>query len=172
MATTKWARYKFVVKESGTEAREVREGFIDLVADPYLVAEPCDDKPLSEYPLEGSDFLSFELAEGTSMKKAQDIAAFLTANVRTLAITKFGDREDARRDVQQSGHERSVDAERLAMVISMMTEKVNTNDIAGIREALRAIESVAVDLFSGWAKANLLAEKVLAEFGDSEESDN
>lgn len=39
MATTKWARYKFVVKESATEAREIREGFIDIVADPFLVAE-------------------------------------------------------------------------------------------------------------------------------------
>ena len=77
MATTKWARYKFVVKENATEAREIREGFVDLVADPYLVAEPCDSKPISEYPLEGSDFLALELVQGTSMKQAQDIAAFL-----------------------------------------------------------------------------------------------
>ena len=56
-----------------TEAREVREGFVDLVADPYLVAEPCDRKPLSEYPLEGSDFLALDLREGTSMNKAEEI---------------------------------------------------------------------------------------------------
>lgn len=170
MATTKWARYKFVVKESATEAREIREGFVDLVADPYLVAEPCDSKPLSEYPLEGPDFLALELVQGASMRQAQDIAAFLNANVRFLSITRFGDREDAIRDVRQSGHVRSIDAERFAMVVGMLAEKVEANDVGGMREALIAVQSVSVDLLAEWAKALQLSNDILKAFGEDEES--
>lgn len=169
MATTKWARYKFVVKESATEAREVREGFVDLVADPYLVAEPCDRKPLSEYPLERSDFLALDLREGTSMNKAQEIAAFLNANVSYLSITRFGDQEDAKRDVRQSAHVRTIDGERFAMVISMLAEKVEANDVSGMREALVAVKSVAADLLEGWARAVQLSDEILTKFGEDED---
>jgi hypothetical protein len=160
MATTKWAHYKFVVKESATEAREIRDGFVDLVADPYLVAEPCDRKPQSEYPLEGSDFLALDLGEGTSMKKAQEIAAFLNANVSYLSITRFGDQDDPRRDVRQSAHVRTIDAERFATVIAMLAEKVGANDGGGVRGA---------DLLDGWAKALLLSDEILKKFGEDED---
>jgi len=169
LATTKWARYKFVVKENATEARETRDGFIDLVADPYLVAEPYDSKRLSEYPFEGSDFLSLELAEGTSMKQAQDIGAFLNANVRYLSITKFGDPEDARRDVRQSSHVCTIDAERFAMVMAILAEKVEANDVAGMREALVAVQSVSADLLAGWANALQLSGEILKKFGEDED---
>lgn len=169
MATTKWARYKFGVKESATEAREVREGFVDLVADPYLVAEPCDRKPLSEYPLEAPDFLALDLREDTSMNKAQEIAAFLNANVSYLSITRFGDQKDAKRDLRQSAHVRTIDGERFAMVISMLAEKVEANDVGGIREALVAVKSVTADLLEGWARAVQLSDEILTKFGEDED---
>ena len=171
MATTKWAHYKFVVKESTTKAREIREGFVDLVADPYLVAEPCDRKPSSEYPLEGPDFLSLDLVQGTSIRQAQEIAGFLNANVSYLSITRFGDREDAIRGVRQSAHERSVDAERFAMVVAMLAEKVEANNTAGIREALVAVQSVSADLLAGWDKALQLSNDILKTFGEDENPD-
>ncbi|MBZ5683352.1 MAG: hypothetical protein LAO24_25000 [Acidobacteriia bacterium] len=169
MATTKWARHKFVVKESATEAREIREGFVDLVADPYLVAEPCDSKPISEYPLEGSDFLALELIQGTSMKQAQDIAAFLNTNVSYLSITRFGDREDAIRDVRQSAHVRSIDAERFAMVVAMLAEKIQGNNAGEIHGALVAVQSVSADLLAGWSKALQLSDDILNAFGEDED---
>ena len=169
MATTKWARYKFVVKENATEAREVREGFIDMVADPYLVAEPYDAKPPSEYPLEGSDFLALELVEGTSMRRAQDLATVLNTRASYLSITRFGDSEDATRDVQQSEHVRSVDAERFLMVTAMLAERVEANDVKGIREALKAVQSVSADLLNGWSHALQVSSEILKTFGDGEE---
>jgi hypothetical protein len=157
MATTKWARYRFVEKEGTTEAREVREGFIDLVADPYIVAEPCDTKPASEYPLEGGDFLAFELALGTSLRNAKQIADFLNDHVQYVSITRFGDAEDATRDVRQSEHEQHVDLERFAIVIRMLGDKLKGNDISGATADLKAVESVVGDLIKGWAKAKLRA---------------
>ena len=156
------------MKESATEAREI-QGFIDLAADPYLVAEPCDSKPLSEYPFAGSDFLSLELVQGTSMRRAQDIAASLNANVCFLSITRFGDREDAIRDVRQSAQVRSIDAERFAMVVGMLAEKVEANDVGGIREALVAVQSVRADLLAGWAKALQLSNDILKTFREDED---
>ena len=157
------------MKESATEAREIREGFIDLAADPYLVAEPCDSKPLSEYPFAGSDFLSLELVQGTSMRRAQDIAASLNANVCFLLITRFGDREDAIRDVRQSAHVRSIDAERFNGW-SECWRRSRANDVGGIREALVAVQSVSADLLAGWAKAlQLSGHNILKTFREDED---
>ena len=44
-----------------------------------------------------------------------------------LSITRFGDQEDAKRDVRQSAHVRTIDGERFAMVISMLAEKLEAN---------------------------------------------
>jgi len=171
MATTKWARYRFVEKEGTTEAREVREGFIDLVADPYIVAEPCDTKPVSEYPLEGGDFLAFELAQGTSLRNAKQIADFLNDHVQYVSITRFGGAEDATRDVRQSEHEQHVDLERFAIVIRMLGDKLKGNDISGATADLKAVESVVGDLIKGWAKAIRISREVLSKFGQNEEPD-
>jgi hypothetical protein len=157
------------VKESATEAREVREGFVDLVADAYLVAEPCDGKPLSEYPFEGPDFLSLDLGEGATITKAQDVAAFLNANVRCLAITRFGDAQDATRDVRNSRRANSIEADRFAMVVTMLKEKIEAGDAAGIKEALIAVQSVSVDLLDEWAKALQLSNKILEKFDDGDD---
>jgi len=92
MATTKRARYQFVVKEAGIEkTSELREGVIDLTTTPvnFIVAEPCDKKQMFEYPLEGADFLSFDLAQETSFDEAQRIADFLNDHLEQVAITRF-----------------------------------------------------------------------------------
>jgi hypothetical protein len=171
MATTKWARYRFVVKEAATEAREVREGFIDLVADPFIVAEPCDKKPDSEYPLQGGDFLAFELPQETSLRSAKEIAKFFNDHVQYVSITRFGDAEDAVRDVRQSEHEQRIDVERFALVIGMLREKLKVNDVPGATDALKAVESVAGDLIAGWSKAVRISHEVLSKFGQDEELD-
>jgi hypothetical protein len=171
MATTKWARYRFVVKEGGTEAREVREGFIDLVADPFIVAEPCDKKPASEYPLQGGDFLALDLTPGTSLRRATEIADFLNHQVQYISITRFGDAEDALRDVRQSEHEQRIDLERFAMVIGTLHEKLKVNDVPGATDALKAVESVAGDLIVGWSKAVRISREVLSKFGQDDELD-
>jgi hypothetical protein len=169
MATTKWAQYRFVVKEGATEAREVREGFIDLVADPFIVAEPYDNKPRSQYPLEGPDFLALDLAQGTSLDQAEQIADFLNERVKYVSITRFGDADDAARDVTQSEHERRIDSDRFTVVLSMLNDKLKANDVAGATEAMRAVQSVVVDVIGGWAKAVRMSREILAKFGNGED---
>ena len=57
--------------------------------------------------------------------------------------------QDARRDVRQSAHLRTIDGERFAMVISMLAEKVEANDVGGVREALVAVKSLTADPLEG-----------------------
>ena len=104
------------------------------------------------------------------MRQAHEIAALLNANVSYLSITRFGDREDAIRDVRQSAHERSVDAERFAMVVAMLAEKVEANNASGIHEALLAVQSVSADLLAGWDKAVQLSNDILKTFGEDEDA--
>lgn len=171
MATTKRAQYRFVVKEGPTEAREVREGVVDIVADPFIVAEPYGTEPESEHPLQGSDFLSFDLKEGISLDEAEHIARFLNDRVLYIAITRFGDIEDARRDVRQSKHVQGIDQERFSMVISLLRDKLAAGDIPAAIEALTAVESVAGDLVREWAEAISRSQAILDAFGQSEDPD-
>lgn len=55
------------------------------------------------------------------------------------------------------------------MVISMLAEKVEANDVSGMREALVAVRSVAADLLEGWARAVQLSDEILTKFGEDED---
>ena len=168
MATTKRAQYRFKVKEGASEAREIREGVIDMIADPFIVAEPCGKEPASDQPMESPDFLSFDLRQGTSLEEAQRIADFLNEHLQAIALTTFADVEEVIRDVKQSGRVQRIEAERFSMAIKHLREKVVAGDSAGITEALRAVEFVAADLFKGWSKAVAMSKAIMETFGEGE----
>lgn len=175
MATTKWAQYRFVVKEGPDfeETCEPREGVIDMIRTPvtFIVAEPCDRKPPSERPFEGSDFLALGLPPGTSLGSAEEIADFLNNHVQYLSITQFGDAEDAARDVRLSDRVRLIDSDRFTSVLERLDNNLKANDLAGLAEAAKAVESVFIDVISGWAKAIQMSREILATFGDGRDSD-
>jgi hypothetical protein len=171
MATTKRAHYRFVVKEGSTEAREVREGVIDLIADPFIVAESRGREPASEHPFEGPDFLSFDLKVGTSLADAEGIAEFLTEHLQAIALTTFEDAQEVIREVKQSGHTQRIEAERFSMVSAFLREKLAAGDPSGIAEALKAVDSVAADLVNGWSKAVATSEAIMKTFGQGEDPD-
>lgn len=88
MATTKRARYRFVVKEGVTVTHEPREGIIDMISPPSLVAEPCDRALVEDRPLQDSDLLSFHLREKVSLDQAGRIVDYLNERVQYVAITR------------------------------------------------------------------------------------
>jgi hypothetical protein len=68
MSATESGQYRFTVRE-GTNA-------------PFISAEPAGDA------LRGlTGLLSFDLAPGTTIEQAQEIAAFMNARISALAIT-------------------------------------------------------------------------------------
>ena len=175
MATTKWARYRFVVKEGPDIEKtwEPRDGVIDMIRTPttFIMAEECGKKPIAEYPLKRPDFLSFGLRKGTSMVEAQRISDFLNDHLEQVAITRFGDAEDAAIDVRLSDLVRQIDSDRFTSVLAMLDNKLKANDVAGAVEAMRAVESVFVDVISEWAKAIKMSREILAKLGSSEDLD-
>jgi hypothetical protein len=50
-----------------------------------------------------------------------------------------------------------------------MREKVHANDIPGMLEAMREVESVSGDLLRRWSKANQMSGAILRAFGESED---
>jgi hypothetical protein len=173
MATTKRARYRFVVKEAPDfeETHEPRDGVIDIIRTPvtFIVAEPSDRTPPSERPFEGSDFLALDLPPGTSLGSAEEIADFLNNHVQYLSITRFGDAEDAARDVRQSEHKQKIDLGRFQSVLQELRDKLEAEDITGATEALRAVESVVGDVITGWAKSIRISREILGKFGQQDE---
>jgi hypothetical protein len=85
MATTKRAQYQFKVKEG---------------EDPYIVAEPSGREPVSERPFNNSEGLWFQLRQGISYEEAERIRDFLNEHLLYVAITRFGDVEDIKREVK------------------------------------------------------------------------
>lgn len=78
MADTEHAEYTFTVKEGPAMAGGE--------APTYLMCEPRTQ----ELSIVGSgNFLTIELMPGTTIERAQEIARFLNANVRGLAVTTF-----------------------------------------------------------------------------------
>jgi hypothetical protein len=173
MATTKSARYRFVVKEAPDFEKtwEPRDGVIDLIRTPvtFIMAEQCDRKPAAEYPLKNPDFLSLAPKEGTSVDEAQQIADFLNDHVEQVGITRFGDAEDSARYVRQSEREQKIDLGRFQMVLQMLRDKLEAQDITGATEALRPVESVVGDLITGWAKSVKMSREILDKFGQQDE---
>jgi hypothetical protein len=168
MATTKRAQFRFKVKEGATEAREVREGVIDMIADPFIVAEPCGKEPASDLPLENPDFLSFDLREGVSLGEAERIVDFLNEHLLAIAITTFADAEEVIRDVKQSGRVQRIEAERFSLAVTDLRKKVSGGNSAEITEALRAVEFIAADLLKGWSKAVAMSKAIMETFGEGE----
>lgn len=169
MATAKSARCRFRVKESAPEAREIREGVIDFVADPFLTAECADDTPVSERPVEDPDFLAFGLPQGTSLEEAEQIARFLDDHIASVSIVRFGDVEDLSRDVDLSERARQIDFERLSNAVIELKQSLATQDRNDALDSLKAIESICANLIRGWADALKLAQGVLAKFGEGQE---
>ncbi len=166
VATTKRAQYRFVVKEGSQRIREVREGVLRSFYDPFISTEPGGTEPIHERPLEGPDFLSFDLVEGISLDEAQRIAAFLNEHLLYVAITRFGDAEDAARDVKQSERLQRIDLDRFSVAIAILKEKLVANDVPGVVEAMKAVESVIVDLIKDWSKAIAMCREILDAYGE------
>ena len=165
MATTKRARYLFVVKEGPTFMREIREGVLQPVSDPFITADPCGTEPVGERPLKDPDLLSFDLGPGTSLDEAQRIADFLNKHLLYVAITRFGDAEDAARDVKQSERIQRIDLERFSMVVGTLREKLAVGDVPAAVEAMTSVQSAIADIVSGWSKAIAMSREILAAFG-------
>jgi hypothetical protein len=71
------ARYVFKVKESSRQTRA-------KPAQPFLVAEPFS----GTLPIfENGGFIGFDLPEGTSYQRAQEIATFLNGNLTEMTYT-------------------------------------------------------------------------------------
>jgi len=171
MATTKRAQYLFVVKEGPSFMREIREGVLEPVSALFIAAEPCGRELVHERPLEDPDFLSFDLREGMSQDEAQKIADFMNEHLLYVAITRFGDAEDAARDVKQSERVQRIDLERFSIVTTMLKEKLAANDVPGAVEAMKAVESVIMDLINEWSKAIVRSKAILDAFGEGGDRD-
>jgi hypothetical protein len=173
VATTKRAQYRFVVKEGPSFMREIREGVLEPVSDAFITAEPCGTEPVGQRPLKDPDFLSFDLGPGPglSLDEAQRIADFLNEHVPYVAITRFGDAEDAARDVKQSERLRVIDLDRFSAVIAILKEKLAANDTPAAVEAVKAVESVMMDLINGWSKALVMSREILDAFGEGGDRD-
>jgi hypothetical protein len=166
MATTKQAHYRFVVKEGPERMREVREGMLESFSDPFITMEHNGREPLGERPLKDPDFLAFHLREGISLDEAGRIADFLNEHLLFAAITRFGDAEDAARDVKQSESALSIDVDRFSSVLTMLKANLAASDIPGAVEALKAVEYVIADLIKGWSNAIATSRGILDAFGD------
>jgi hypothetical protein len=171
MATTKRAQYRFVVKEGPTFMREVREGVLEPVSDPFITAEPCGTEPVHERPLIDPDFLSFDLGPGTSFDQAQQVADFLNNHVQWVAITRFGDPEDAAREVSFSDRVREIDFERLSAAVTDLKETLAIHGLEGAIGSLEAVESVCADVIRGWSRALSMSQEILNKFGQGEDPD-
>jgi hypothetical protein len=169
MTTTKRAQYRFVVKEGPEHMCEVREGVLEPISDPFITAEPYGMEPVHERPLMSPDFLSFDLGPGTSLDEAERIADFLNSHVQYVAITRFGDAEDAARDVNFSDRVRQIDFERLSAAVSDLKETLACQSMQGALGSLEAVESICADVIRGWSKALSMSQEILNKFGKGED---
>jgi hypothetical protein len=170
MATTKRAQYLFRVSEFAPEIREGSvAGTLRIAPVPFISTE-CRGVGGEQDVLEG-DLLGFDLQNGTSMEKAEEIADFLNENLLSIAITRFGDAEDAAREVKQSEHVREIDIERFSMVVGTLREKLALGDVPAAIEAMTAVQSVIAGIISGWSKANALSQEILDKFGEGGDRD-
>lgn len=168
MATTKRAQY---VKEGPEHMCEVREGVLEPVSDPFITAEAYGTEPDHEHPLMGPDFLSFDVGPGTSLDEAERIADFLNTHVRYVAITRFGDAEDAARDVNFSARVQEIDFERLSAAVTDLKETLASQGMQGAIGFLEAVESICADVIRGWSKALSMSKEILNKFGQGEDPD-
>jgi hypothetical protein len=171
VATTKRAQYQFRVKEGPERLLEPREGVLEMFSDMFIVAESGGREPVSERPLKDPDFLSFDLREGSTLDEAQLIADFLNEHLLYVDITRFGDAEDAARDVRQSEHVRQIDLERFSMVVGTLREKLAVGDVPAAVEALTGVQSVIADIISGWSDAITKSREILGAFGEGGDHD-
>lgn len=171
MATTKRAQYRFVVKEGPSFMREIREGVLEPVSDAFITAEPCGREPVGERPLKDTDFLSFDLGPGLSVDHAQQVADFLNEHVQYVAITQFGDAEDAARDVRLSERTQGINLERFSMVVGDLKEKLAVGDVPAAIEEMASVQSVIGDLIADWSKALAMAQEILGKFGEGRDRD-
>jgi hypothetical protein len=171
VATTKRAVYRFLVKEGPEHMCEVREGVLELASDPFITAEPCGTEPIGERPFRDPDFLSFDLIPGTSLDAAERIADFLNSHVQYVAITRFGDAEDAARDVTFSDRVREIDFERLSAAVTDLKVTLASQGMQGAIGSLEAVESICADVIRGWSKALSMSQEILNKFEQREDPD-
>lgn len=169
MATTQRAQYRFRLREGPDLTHEPRPGVIELVTALFIRAEPCDRTPVSQLPLREPDFLAFDLPLGTSFDKAQRIADFMNQNLLYVSICRFGDAEDAVRDVALS--ERSDDSARFFHVICDLKTKLEAGDMVGAINSIKSVEYLAGELVRQWRKALGLAREILRKFGQDKDPD-
>ena len=153
MATTKKAQYRFVIKESPERTHEPREGVLEMVYPPFIIAEPCGTEPAGERPLKDPDFLSLDLAPGLSLDEAQRVADFLNDHLLSVAITRFGDAEDVAREVRQDTRKQRLTAESFEVALEVVRGQLSASDVTGAIESLRAIEAWGKSLLNDWSRA-------------------
>jgi hypothetical protein len=134
------------------------------------MAEPCDRTPVHERPLQDPDFLALDLGPGLSVEAAQEVADFLNDRVQYLSITRFGDAEDAARDVSFSDRVREIDFERLSAAVTDLKETLAGQGMEGAIGSLEAVESICADVIRGWSKAITMSQEILNKFGQEEDS--
>jgi len=139
MATTKSAHYQFKVKEGS--------------CDPFVVLEPAGREPAAGRPLKDLDFASFTLRPGISLDDAQQIADFLNENLLFFAITSFGDAQDTDRELRLSERNRAIVHEGFFLVLEGLKEALALGNIGSAWEAIKAVESVALNVIEEWGHA-------------------
>jgi hypothetical protein len=138
MATGKRAQYQFKVEEGD---------------DPYIVAEHSGREPLGERPLKDPDFLAFGLREGISFDEAEQIRDFLNEHLLYVAITRFGDVEDIKRDVKHDTSRLRNTEETCRTVVEEIKASLRAEDVTGGLEHLKALEYQVNHLLHDWKRA-------------------
>jgi hypothetical protein len=139
MATSKRAQYQFEVKEG--------------IDDPYIVAEHSGREPVSERPFNNSEGLWFQLKQGISYEEAERIRDFLNENLLYVAMTRFGDVEDIKRDVKHDTSRLRNTEETLRTVLGEIKASLRADDVTGALEHLKALEYQVNHLLYDWKRA-------------------
>ena len=82
---------------------------------------------------------------------AQQIADFLNENLLLFAITSFGDGQDTDRGMRLSERNRGIVHERFSLVLAGLKEALALGSIGSALEAIKAVESVALNVIEGSA---------------------
>jgi hypothetical protein len=152
MATTKRAKLLFKVSEFSPEVREgATEGTLRIAPVPFIGTEHRGSED-DEDALEGGH-LSFDLRDGISMEEAGAIARFLNQNLISVAVTRFGDAEDMRTEVDNSSLNLSHITEGAKEAIASLRKDLANGNVQAATERLKAVEGWTSRLLDDWGHA-------------------
>jgi hypothetical protein len=155
MASTKRARYLFMVREESPEMRKGRqEGNLQVLrkaSNPFISTEHRGDCEGFDAPLGNGGFL-FDLRDGTSMNDAKKIAEFLNRNLESIGTITFGDAEDIAVEVDNSEHTQQIVKDGLTEALTAMKSSLATGDVQGAIKGVEAVEGWANRLIDDWTR--------------------